>query len=62
MRKQSLVCDRCGEPATEWVRVTEHAYYNQMRLDAHNLRDLDLCPKCASELGAWMEVKPSGVN
>lgn len=62
MRRESLVCDRCGEPATEWVRVTEHAYYGQMRLDAHDLHDIDLCPKCAGELAAWMGVRPHGVD
>ena len=60
MKEQTCVCDRCGEPATEWVRVTEHAYMEQMRCDAHNLMELDLCSACASELRLWMEERPDG--
>ena len=60
MRTEKLTCDRCGEPAFEWVRVTEHAYYDQMRLDAHALSEMDLCPKCAEELAGWMAVRPDG--
>lgn len=60
MRKQACICDRCGEPATTWVRVAEHSYQGQMRCDAHDLIELDLCPACQRELRLWTEVRPDG--
>ncbi len=58
MREHTCICDRCGEPATEWVRITEHAYSGQMRCDAHDLNELDLCGACVKELHLWMRERP----
>lgn len=55
MMTTTLTCDRCGEPATEWWRMTRHAYLDQMRHDAHDLMEMDLCPRCAEELRAWCD-------
>lgn len=60
MRKVTFTCDRCGEPATEWVRMYRHDLLHGMRADAHDLQELDLCPACARELGKWSEVRSDG--
>ena len=55
MQTVTFACDRCGEPASGWVRITAHAYQGQMRCGAHDLREMDLCPRCAAELRAWCD-------
>ena len=60
MRKVEFTCDRCGEPASEWGRVYEHDLLDGMRAGAHNLREMDLCPRCAAELREWAEVTDDG--
>lgn len=57
MTSTTSTCDRCGEPAAEWVRIWCHAYLDQMRHDAHDLMEMDLCPRCAAELRAWCTEK-----
>lgn len=60
MEKRTFTCDRCGEPASAWVRMYEHDLLNGMRRDAHNMYELDLCPKCTEQLRKWMEVTSNG--
>lgn len=61
MRVTKTTCDRCGESATEWVRIWRHQLASDgLRCDAHDITELDLCPACAGELGLWMEVRPRG--
>lgn len=63
MRVTMTTCDRCGESATEWVRVMRHQIAGDgMRRDAHDLVELDLCPACAKELGLWMAVRADGTD
>lgn len=62
MREETFTCDRCGQPAVAWVRFAEHSYLNQMRCDAHDLRELDLCAACVKELRLWTGVRPDGAK
>lgn len=57
MRTETLTCDRCGENATEWVRVFRHELLDGMRAGAHDLREVDLCPACAHKLFIWLDKR-----
>ena len=52
--KVTFTCDSCGQPASEWVRIFRHELLHAMRRDAHDLKEIDLCPKCAAELDEWI--------
>lgn len=58
MKVTTFSCDRCGRQATAWIRVMEHDYMGQLRCEAHDMHELDLCPSCVDELKKWMAVKP----
>lgn len=59
---KTFTCDRCGEPATEWVRYSIHSILDGMRVGAHDINEVDLCPKCSAEFQRWMEVRPDGTD
>lgn len=50
MRTETFVCDLCGEPATEWWRIQRHQLVDGLRHGAHDMVELDLCPKCAQAM------------
>lgn len=51
MRVVTITCDRCGEPATDRVRVWWHLAQANEKYD---MDDRDLCRRCADELRGWL--------
>ena len=55
MRVETRTCDRCGATATEVALVTWAAAGLAVAAHAHDMEEMDLCPRCAAELRAWCD-------
>ena len=55
MRTEEYTCDRCGGSATGAASV--YWYELPARTQAYDLTVVDLCPRCADELRAWLDEK-----
>ena len=52
MRTEEYTCDRCGDVADRGASV--YWYELPARTQAYDLTVVDLCPRCADELRAWL--------
>ena len=54
MKQTYYTCDRCGAKADRAASV----YWYELPLkQAYDLTVRDLCPECAAELAAWLDVR-----